>query len=107
MNLLALNEAYERVRRRTTSQIEKLYEAHCVKCGEPVVMACFVRQGEDFTEVRYPGPPVLRAPLRDRLHAKGGCGMARGLEEEDVETSGARRSPPTCTPDGAAVQEKR
>jgi 16S rRNA G966 N2-methylase RsmD len=57
VKLLALQQAFERVRERTRARIEKLYEVHCVKCGAPLIAACFVRQGEELTEVRYPKCP--------------------------------------------------
>jgi hypothetical protein len=57
VNLLSLQQAFERVAERTRQRIEKLYEAHCLKCGKPLTAACFVRQGGDLTEVRYPSCP--------------------------------------------------
>jgi len=57
VNLLSLQQAFERVAERTRQRIEKLYEAHCLKCGKPLIASCFVRQGEDLTEVRYPSCP--------------------------------------------------
>jgi len=57
VNLLSLQQAFERVAERTCHRIEKLYEAHCLKCGKPLMASCFVRRGEDLTEVRYPSCP--------------------------------------------------
>jgi 16S rRNA G966 N2-methylase RsmD len=58
VNLLSLRQAFDRVRDRVKNQIEKLYEVHCVRCGAPLVAACFVREGEELTEVRYPKCPA-------------------------------------------------
>ena len=57
VNLTDLRAAYDRVAERVRKRIEKLYEVHCVKCGEPLIAACFVREGDALTEVRYPGCP--------------------------------------------------
>src|SRR3990167_3975871 len=37
VNVLKLREAFEQVRVRVKTRIEKLYEIHCVKCGKPLV----------------------------------------------------------------------
>ncbi len=58
VKLLALQQAFERVRERAQKRIEGLYEIHCVKCGAPIVAACFVRAGDAVAEVRYPGCPA-------------------------------------------------
>jgi len=58
VKLLALQRAFERVRERAQKKIEALYEIHCVKCGAPLVAACFVREGDELTEVRYPKCPA-------------------------------------------------
>ncbi|MCX6905030.1 MAG: DNA methyltransferase [Verrucomicrobia bacterium] len=55
---LALQQAFERVRERAQKRIEQLYQIHCVKCGAPLVAACFVREGDELTEVRYPKCPA-------------------------------------------------
>ena len=57
VNLTDLRAAYDRVDERVRKRIEALYEVHCVKCGQPLIAACFVRDGEAVTEVRYPGCP--------------------------------------------------
>ena len=46
-------EAFERVQARVKKQVEELYIAHCLKCGEPIVADCFVREGDKLVEVRY------------------------------------------------------
>jgi 16S rRNA G966 N2-methylase RsmD len=48
-----LLEAFERVQARVKKQVEELYIAHCLKCGEPLVADCFVREGDKLVEVRY------------------------------------------------------
>ncbi len=57
VKLLSLHQAFERVRERTQKRIEQLYQVHCVQCGEMLVAGCFVREGDEVTEVRYPGCP--------------------------------------------------
>jgi len=57
VNVLKLREAFEQVRDRVKTRIEKLYEIHCIKCGKPLVAACFVREDDKLTEVRYPKCP--------------------------------------------------
>ena len=57
VNLTALLEAFDGVRDRVQPQIDALYEIHCLKCGKPLAAACFVREGDEVTEVRYPGCP--------------------------------------------------
>src|SRR2546426_253566 len=47
--LLALQQAFERVRERTQRRIERLYEIHCLNCHAPLVATCFVRQGDALT----------------------------------------------------------
>jgi 16S rRNA G966 N2-methylase RsmD len=58
VNLAALLEAFERVREKVKRRIETLYTVHCVQCGAPVVAACFVREGDELVEARYPGCPA-------------------------------------------------
>lgn len=58
VSLTKLHEAFERVRDRVQKKIESLYEIHCVKCGKPLLAACFVREGDELTEVRYPKCPA-------------------------------------------------
>jgi 16S rRNA G966 N2-methylase RsmD len=53
VNTLKLLEAFERVRDRVKKPIEELYTVHCLKCGEPLVADCFVREGDEVVEVRY------------------------------------------------------
>jgi 16S rRNA G966 N2-methylase RsmD len=57
VNTTKLLEAFERVRERVQKRIEDLYIIHCVKCGNPLVAECFVREGNDLVEVRYKGCP--------------------------------------------------
>lgn len=56
-NLPDLKEAFELVKEKVRKKIERLYEIHCVKCGTPFVPACFVREGNEVVEVRYPKCP--------------------------------------------------
>jgi len=57
VNTLKLLEAFERVRERVQKRINDLYIIHCLKCGQPLVAECFVREGDVMTEVRYKGCP--------------------------------------------------
>ncbi len=57
VNTLKLLEAFERVRDRVKKPIEELYTVHCLKCGEPLVADCFIREGDTLVEVRYKGCP--------------------------------------------------
>src|SRR6266513_2335722 len=53
VNTLKLLEAFERVRTRVQKPIAKLYTVHCLKCGQPLVADCCVREGDELIEVRY------------------------------------------------------
>ena len=57
VDTLKLLEAFHRVRDRVQKHIEKLYTIHCLKCGEPLVADCCVREGDELVEVRYKGCP--------------------------------------------------
>jgi 16S rRNA G966 N2-methylase RsmD len=57
VNTLKLLEAFERVRERVKKPIEELYTVRCLKCGEPLVADCFVREGDELVEVRYKACP--------------------------------------------------
>jgi len=57
VSTLKLLEAFERVRDRVKKPIEELYTVHCLKCGQPLVADCFVREGDELVEVRYKGCP--------------------------------------------------
>jgi 16S rRNA G966 N2-methylase RsmD len=57
VNTLKLLEAFERVRDRVKKRVEELYTVHCLKCGEPVIADCCVREGDELVEVRYKGCP--------------------------------------------------
>ena len=57
VNTLKLLEAFGRVRDRVKKPIEELYTVGCLKCGEPLVADCFVREGDEAIEVRYKGCP--------------------------------------------------
>lgn len=72
VNLTDLRAAYDRVTERVRKRIEALYKVHCVKCGQPLIAACFVREGDCVTEVRYPGCPHCehRAEGGDHLRKK-------------------------------------
>lgn len=72
VSLTDLRAAYDRVADRVRKRIEALYEVHCVKCGQPLIAACFVRDGDAVTEVRYPGCPHCehRAEIGNKLRKK-------------------------------------
>jgi 16S rRNA G966 N2-methylase RsmD len=57
VNTLKLLEAFERVRDRVKKRVEELYTIHCLKCGEPLIADCCVREGDELVEVRYKGCP--------------------------------------------------
>ncbi len=57
VNTLKLHEAFERVRERAQKPITELYTVQCLKCGQPLVADCFVREGDEIIEVRYKGCP--------------------------------------------------
>jgi hypothetical protein len=57
VNALNLKEAFERVRALAQKRITELYTVHCVKCGQPLIADCFVREGDELVEVRYKGCP--------------------------------------------------
>jgi 16S rRNA G966 N2-methylase RsmD len=52
-----LLEAFEKVRERVQKRIDELYTIHCLKCGQPLVADCFVREGNELVEVRYKSCP--------------------------------------------------
>lgn len=57
VNTLKLLEAFERVRSKAQKRVADLYLVHCLKCGEPIVADCCVREGDELVEVRYKGCP--------------------------------------------------
>ena len=57
VDTLKLLEAFHRVRDRAQKRIEELYTIHCLKCGQPLVADCCVREGDELVEVRYKGCP--------------------------------------------------
>ncbi len=57
VDLRSLEQAFEHVRDRVKDKIQALYGIHCVKCGAPFVATCFIREGDEMTEVRYPKCP--------------------------------------------------
>lgn len=57
VNLVALQEAFSHIEKHVRRKIEKLYEVHCLKCNRLLVPSCFVREGDEPTEVRYPKCP--------------------------------------------------
>jgi len=57
VSTLKLREAFERVRERAQKPITALYTVHCLKCGQPLVADCFVREDDEIIEVRYKGCP--------------------------------------------------
>jgi 16S rRNA G966 N2-methylase RsmD len=57
VDTLKLLEAFERVRAKVQKRVAELYTVHCLKCGEPLVADCCVREGDELVEVRYKGCP--------------------------------------------------
>jgi 16S rRNA G966 N2-methylase RsmD len=53
VNTLKLLEAFERVRARVQKPVAELYTIHCLKCDQPLVADCCVREGDKLVEVRY------------------------------------------------------
>jgi len=85
VNLVALREAFTRIEKQVRRRIEKLYEVHCLKCGRPLVPSCFVREGDEVLEVRYPECPRCKhrcetgcEPKQEDLRA------LKALEEEPI-----------------------
>jgi 16S rRNA G966 N2-methylase RsmD len=103
---LALRRAFEGVQARVQKRIEALYEVHCVKCGKPVVAACFVREGDAVTEVRYPGCPSCeyRAEKGDKLR-KEDTRVLETLECKRIKEWHPRHR--LYYPDGEPFKEKQ
>jgi len=57
VNVLKLREAFERVRSLVQKPIANLYTVGCLKCGQPLVADCFVREGDELVEIRYKSCP--------------------------------------------------
>jgi 16S rRNA G966 N2-methylase RsmD len=57
VDTLKLLEAFERVRQRAQKDVTSLYAVHCLKCDQPLVADCCVRQGNELVEIRYKGCP--------------------------------------------------
>jgi 16S rRNA G966 N2-methylase RsmD len=57
VNTLKLLVAFERVRDCVKKRVEELYMVHCLKCGEPLIADCCVREGDELIEVRYKSCP--------------------------------------------------
>jgi 16S rRNA G966 N2-methylase RsmD len=57
ISTLKLLEAFERVRALVQKRIAELYTIHCLKCDQPLIADCFVREGDELVEVRYKGCP--------------------------------------------------
>jgi 16S rRNA G966 N2-methylase RsmD len=55
VNTLKLLEAFERLRERVQKRVVELYTIHCLKCGQPIIADCCVREGDELVEVRYKG----------------------------------------------------
>jgi len=55
VNTLKLLEAFERLRERVQKRVVELYAIHCLKCGQPIIADCCVREGDELVEVRYKG----------------------------------------------------
>ena len=58
VNTLKLLEAFERVRERVQKRVEELYTIHCLKCGQPLVADCFVREGENWLKCDTKAAPI-------------------------------------------------
>jgi len=76
VNTLKLLEAFERVREKTRKRIEELYTVHCLKCGQPLVADCCVREGDELVEIRYKGCP----------HCEHRCETGCRPQKQDLET---------------------
>ena len=87
-------------------KIDDLYTIHCVKCGEPLVAACFVREGDDLTEVRYPACQACGH------RCETGC-KPRKQDIETLEALEKKRIKEWCPrnqlfyPDGEPFKEKQ
>jgi 16S rRNA G966 N2-methylase RsmD len=57
VDTLKLHQAFERVRERAQKDVAALYTVHCLKCGQPLIADCCVREGENLAEVRYKSCP--------------------------------------------------
>ncbi len=57
VDTLKLLEAFERVRERVQQRVAALYTVHCLKCGQPLVADCCVREGNELVEIRYKSCP--------------------------------------------------
>ncbi|MGO8700971.1 MAG: DNA methyltransferase [Limisphaerales bacterium] len=75
VNALKLHEAFERVRALVQKQIAGLYTIGCVKCGQPLVADCFVREGNELIEIRYKSCP----------HCEHRCEMGCKPRQADIE----------------------
>ena len=75
MDTLKLLQAFERVRERAQKSVAGLYTVHCLKCAQPLVADCFVREGDNLVEVRYKGCPHCEH------RCEGGC----KLRKQDVD----------------------
>jgi 16S rRNA G966 N2-methylase RsmD len=76
VNTLKLLEAFERVRALVHKRIADLYTAHCLKCDQPLIADCFVREGDELVEVRYKGCP----------HCEHRCETGCKPRKKDIET---------------------
>ena len=52
VNTLKLLEAFERVRALAQKRMAELYTIHCLRCDQPLIADCFVREGDQLVEVR-------------------------------------------------------
>ncbi len=57
VDTLKLLQAFERVQARVKKQIRELYIVHCLKCDQPLVADCCVREGDKLVEIRYKSCP--------------------------------------------------
>jgi 16S rRNA G966 N2-methylase RsmD len=57
VDTLKLLEAFQRVRERAQKEVAALYTVHCLKCDQPLVADCCVREGDNLVEVRYKSCP--------------------------------------------------
>ena len=105
VDLCALEQAFERVRDVVKTKIEQLYEAHCVKCGTPLIAACFIREGNEVTEVRYPKCPHCRHRSEDCAPRPEDVAAVQALEKRRIKEWHPRQH--LSYPDGTPFKEKQ
>jgi len=106
VKLLALQQAFDRVQEAVRKKIEALYEIHCLKCGAPLTAACFVREGEELIEVRYPACPACGHRCETGCRPKKADAEAlAALEKKKIKEWYPRHQ--LYYPDGEPFKEKQ